>query len=410
MNSSKNIRDLNLYIISYKQGYISHRIELLLRLKKYFNKVILVTRFGESDNEDNIIVNGYPNVFGLFRIFRLNKLKLMLEQLFYFPSHKILYVRSVIRKLKKHIANDLRFGIKTCIFISVPPHDNLLVGLALKKKFPQITWINDWRDLWSYDEFYLKKTSPLYRKRLLKIEEKVLYTADLNITTNYWAKEVFKKKYNIDSNKIRVINHSYYDKDFSIDKIQHNSNSSSEPNTPIRIGFLGYLFKPPKVPGEEIIAAFRELRKKGLNVELNIYGDTTPAARKFADAAHNPALIFHNRTGHRESLIKISDCDFFLVVLSDLPNCKIIMHSKIPHYFLMGKPIIAIVPEESFVAEIIKKTGAGYIVSVNGNIIDQLVKIFNNHEQGINIPSRNEAEISKFSWPHISRQWLEIFD
>jgi len=406
MNSLQKKSDLTLYIISYHQEYIGHRIELFLKLKKYFRKMILVCRYGSANNEENIIIKGYPNPFGLLRIIGLNKLKIKLEKYFYFPTHKILYVWDVKRKLKKRIKNELKRGEKIAIFISVPPHDNSIIGLALKKIFPQIILVIDWRDLWSYDEFYLQKTSALYKNKLLKIEKEVLNNCDLNITTNYKAKEVLNKNYNISSEKIRTINHPFYEKDILIHDEKYSAKKNNEK---IKIGFLGYLFKPPKVPGEKIVAAFRELRKKGLNVELNIYGDRTLAAKKSVKNENEPAVVLHKRTSHKKSLMEIAKCDFLLLALSDLPNCKIIMHSKFPHYLLLKKPIIAIVPQNSYIAELVKKTGTGYIVSIGENIVLQLLRIFQHHEKNKNRPTRNENEINKFSWDNISKQWLQIF-
>ena len=39
---------------------------------------------------------------------------------------------------KERIRNDLQQGKRISVLIPVPPHDNLLIGLALKKEFPQI--------------------------------------------------------------------------------------------------------------------------------------------------------------------------------------------------------------------------------------------------------------------------------
>ena len=94
----------------------------------------------------------------------------------------------------------------------------------------------------------------------------------------------------------------------------------TDKNKKIKIGFLGYLFKPPKVPGKKIVAAFREIRSKGFNVELNIYGDKTLTARKTVEDENDRTIVLHKRTSHKKSLMKISNCDFLLLALSDLPT------------------------------------------------------------------------------------------
>jgi len=51
-----------------------------------------------------------------------------------------------------------------------------------------------------------------------------------------------------------------------------------------------------------------------------------------------------------------------MLALSDSPNCNVILHSKLPHYLSLERPILALVPENSAVAEIVTETGTGYVI------------------------------------------------
>src|SRR6266404_2725792 len=59
----------------------------------------------------------------------------------------------------------------------------------------------------------------------------------------------------------------------------------------------------------------------------------------------------------------LKDFDALVLLLADLPNCREIMHAKLPFYLAAGRPIIAIVPEDSICAQIIKKCHAGWVIS-----------------------------------------------
>jgi hypothetical protein len=83
------------------------------------------------------------------------------------------------------------------------------------------------------------------------------------------------------------------------------------------------------------------------------------------------------------------------------------MHSKLPHYLLLQKPILAIVPADSFVAQIINETKSGYIIPSESSWEPQLKNIIKNYSETEYIFGRNEKEIEKYSWERISKYWLQ---
>ena len=85
------------------------------------------------------------------------------------------------------------------------------------------------------------------------------------------------------------------------------------------------------------------------------------------------------------------------------------MHQKIPEYLLAGPPIIAIVPRNSAVAEIIECTGTGYVIAADSDWAQGIRDIFE-RDSATTRPRRREAEIQRFSWQFVRRQWLEALD
>lgn len=399
--------DCAVYIVSEAQNSIKRREKMILGLRESYAKMVLVTQTGTMVNDKNIVVGAYPNPFGLLRILGFHKFKKKLEKYIYFPSQTILYVRPAIKKLKKMIRRDIKDGKKVTLITSVPPHGISLIGLSLKKYFSKIHWIVDWRDLWSYDEYYFNRTPKLYKRKLLKLEKKIMENCNINITTNQNAKKVLENHYNVSPNRVISISHSFNRTDLSgFDQLENKSDHKGDGQ--IHIGFLGYLFKLPKVPGYKVVEAIENVNKSGITIKLHIFGDKTDKAKKVAELSKDGQVILHPPTSHEESLRKISDCDFLLLALSDLPNCHVIIHGKLPHYLLLKRPIIAMVPNKSAVADIIKETGSGYVISTNSDWGYELKKILSNYTEGLNLPIRNENEIEKYSWANISKEWLNI--
>jgi glycosyltransferase involved in cell wall biosynthesis len=66
------------------------------------------------------------------------------------------------------------------------------------------------------------------------------------------------------------------------------------------------------------------------------------------------------------------------------------------------------VPETSAVADIIRETGTGYVVSSNSDWGKELAKVLIDYKNNGFAFARNQEAIEKYSWKNISKQWLEL--
>jgi glycosyltransferase involved in cell wall biosynthesis len=386
---------------------INHRLKGILSLADSFEKMLLLTRPGPRYDINHLTVRPYYNPLGILRLIRLHKIKKKLEKYLFFPSAQILYTCPVNKVLKTLVADDIENGKKVCIITCFPPHDLSFIGLSLKTKFPQIRWIADWQDLWSWDEYYFKRVSRLYQNRLLQLEHKILSMCDINITTNFKAKTILENHYRIPSSKVVAINHHFYPPDFPRDVAEHKNLNDFKNQSMIKIGFLGNLFKPPKVPGSKVVEVIKNLRTSGLNVALYIFGDQSDLAKEAANTYDNKAVVLFPRVTHKQSLLNLSKCDFFLLALSDSANSHIIMHLKLPHYLHLKRPIIAIVPQNSFVAQLVGETRSGHVIPTESNWERELKKIFTKYSSQEYNFTPDEKAIQKYSWDNIRKYWLQ---
>lgn len=385
---------------------VNDRIQKIYSLSGQFHRMVLVS-VGKHNSFEGDLYRIKPclNPVGVFRLFGLVRLKKIIDKILYFPTYKALYAKAVKKKLCDVIAEDLKDGRDVCVITTVPPHDVCMVGLHLKSEFPQIRWIVDWRDLWSYDEVYLKRTSKLYRNRLLDVEKKILMGCDLNITTNDYAKSVLVNEYGVSPSVVLPINQSFHRDDLKSELAEDYSSLINAGEAPIKIGFLGNIHKPPRVSGNKIIDAFKSVRDRGLDVELHIYGDSSPVTKAKVESECD-WLKLHKKVAHRESLKNISSCDYLLLSLEDIPNSRAVMSLKLASYMLVRKPILAVVPGVSAVAEIVKRTGAGYVIPAEGDWVSGIEKILNENLDGGPFPIRNEEEIAQYDWENVSKRWM----
>jgi hypothetical protein len=387
---------------------INHRLKGIFSLNESFEKIVLITRPGPKFNNNHIVIRPYYNPLGLFRLIGLNKIKKVLERYLYFPSAQILYTWHVNKVLKMLVARDIKIGKKVSLITCIPPHDLSLIGLSLKSKFSQIHWITDWQDLWSWDEYYYNRVSKFYRNKLLRIERKIFSMCDINITTNFKAKAILEKHHRVPSNRVVTINHHFYPPDFPIVQEDRKNQNEFKHGSMIKIGFLGNLFKPPKVPGLRVIETIENIRKSGLNISLHIFGDESYQAQEVANTYDNKTVAVYPRVPHKQSLVKLSNCDFFLLALSDSVNSHIVMHLKLPQYLFLKRPIIAIVPPNSFVAQLVEKTRSGHVISTTSNWEVEMMRILNKYLSPEYHFRPDENEIQKYSWENISKYWLQV--
>lgn len=397
-------------VVGNKHGAIGRRVRSILSLRDSIGSMVLVSRGKDFIDKDNIIIKPWPNPTAIFKHLRLNLLKCYLDRYLYFPSPIILYVERMRRVLERRIENDVANGKRVVVITSVPPHAVCMAMLKIKKKFPKVKWIVDWRDLWSYDDNYRQRIPHLYEKKLLGLEMDILNTCDMNVTTNLYAKRVLEEHYGIDKRRILSISHSFDKKDYD-----HFAKDTSPvvpdfKNKAIKIGFLGTLMKPPKVPGERLIEAVRSVRKSGINVELFHYGSLPDSITGRQEELGKEGIFFLGKFPYSEGLRKLSECDFLILILGDLPNCKVVMHLKVTDYLLVNKPIIAIVSRPSMVAHLIEETRSGFVIPADSNWDQELARLLNIIIENKVMPVRDEKKIMEYSWEHVSRQWIALIN
>src|SRR5690606_32411933 len=99
------------------------------------------------------------------------------------------------------------------IITTGPPHSMHLIGLKLKRRFPGLQWIVDFRDPW-LDQDYLDKFKPGRRamRKQAYFEQEVLQSADKVLTVSpSWGESLRKRG----AKKVAVVTNGYDPDDFA---------------------------------------------------------------------------------------------------------------------------------------------------------------------------------------------------
>ena len=109
------------------------------------------------------------------------------------PEPEILWVPFALRKARQIIR---RHGIGY-VMVTVPPFSALVAGTRLKREFPSLVLVSDFRDEWL--SFYLKdfdfQNSEYTRRRAEAIEREAVEASDLVVAVNRSSRDEIRKRY-----------------------------------------------------------------------------------------------------------------------------------------------------------------------------------------------------------------------
>jgi glycosyltransferase involved in cell wall biosynthesis len=122
---------------------------------------------------------------------------------------------------------------------------------------------------------------------------------------------------------------------------------------------------------------------------------------------HNATCILH--LPRAEALSFALGSDFLLVVM---PSFAKWIPAKMYDYLRIGKPILALVPEDGDAARIVKEAKAGFILSYDSRMMKlQLEKIFEQSKRGDFKDVHPDWEyVKQFEWRKRTERIAKVFD
>jgi hypothetical protein len=392
------------YVVSNRG--INTRIRGISRLQSADVEVVYVTyKPADARPAGNLVAQPIPNPFGLLRVMGFPEQSDALSRRFYFPGRESLYALSALRQLRRRVRDDLANGLSVTLLTCAPPHALCLVGRSLKSEFPALRWVIDWQDLWSSDETYFLRVHPRFRARALEVERALTRESDLNIATNDLAAIALQALDGIENDRVLAIPHHFEDACCDVSDLRCNALARRRSGSTPRIAFMGGLFKPPKVLGHKFIEALRRVRA-GTRVkpEFFVYSNEADALQTYIGREPEYGLVYQGLVSRKSVVDTLRKYDFLLLLLEDLPNSRLIMHLKLPEYLVAGPPIVAIVPRDSAVAEIVRRTGAGYVIDSASDWAVGIADVLERWHAGEQL-QRNESEIERYAWRTVQKAW-----
>lgn len=293
------------------------------------------------------------------------------------------------------------------------PFSSHLVGLSIKRRFPNIKWIVDIGDPFSTLEEFPKNNLSLYKNRNRKQERKVLEKADAISLTMQRALVDFHSIFPGQASKLHIIPPLH-----ALAKKQKVQAPILFAKGLINVGYFGSFYSGIRQP-EPLLDLFGQLFEykpefKSL-LRIHIFGYLEP---EFYQIFHkndflNGSLLLHGQIDKKLVNQIMNECDFLVNVgnttTSQLP-------SKSVDYMMAGKPIINIcqIHEDTFSCFLKDYPIILNLVIENGNfstIQIEMLSDFVNQKRGRNVEKDwIKRKIGEFSTETIAKRYEFLMD
>ena len=283
------------------------------------------------------------------------KIALWIRSNFFIPDARRFWVKPSVNFLKDYLRKD---PVKA-IITTGPPHSLHLIGLKLKKTL-SVPWIADFRDPWTKIYYFPELPLSFPAKALHnRLEKKVLKKSDRVFTV---GKTIAKELEEISNRNVNVIHNGYdpeeipeikppNNKKF---KIVHTGNISRNKNQ-------HFLWKTIR----ELLNQIPELKNDLEIVQAGTIDHN--ASQYFRELDLDQYITKCDYLPNKQALELQQTASVLLLMISNTSHSKGILTGKLFEYLAAQKPILAIAPLESDLADVIHECNAGTVIDFNNN-------------------------------------------
>ena len=330
-----------------------------------------------------------------------SKLSIWVRGNFFIPDARVFWVKPSGEYLKKYLKENQFDAFVT----TGPPHSMHLIGLELKKEFPHLKWIADFRDPWTEISYYkhLKLTKSADQKHR-NLERKVFETADITLATSFSDAENFRKK---GANAFCITNG--FDENTNL-RIRESENLKIE-KSKFTLSYIGVLeqLRNPEVLWKVLNELISENAVFKNDFQLKFVGRIDDKILNEIEQTSLNNLV--NNLGylsHSAANVEMANSDLLLITNFPDDLSKGIIPGKIFEYLATGKQIISFGPKESDVKKILEETNAGKHFSYDYETELKVFLLEKFEEWKSGISNSQTQNIEQFSRKNLTKKLTEL--
>jgi len=287
------------------------------------------------------------------------------------------------------------------VLVTAPPFSVFLAGNALKREFPHLKLISDFRDSWL--DFYMKtneyQKSESTRRRAEQIERETIERSDFVVTVTQSIRDEIRSRYpEQPDEKFSLIPNGYDPEVFA------NFKARAHRSSKIIVTHLGTVYgaSSPRYFLDALEAMPEEIRGA---FEVHFVGRIT-ADERAALESRRCAVRVMGFMPQAEALRYLEETDYALLVMTDPAS----LTGKLFEYLATGKPILAVASPEGEIARVIRETGGGWCVDPQDEaglreMIRQTYQSWHNGGSGF---QPNWTAIRRYERPRLAAEFSKL--
>lgn len=276
------------------------------------------------------------------------------------PDGEALWMRGARRAAAARAAA----GDIPVVYTTSAPYSDHLVGLALRRRFPDIRWVADFRDEWMNNPYLLDHPHMQWRmKREAALEQAVLREADHLVTNSPGMKANFVRNHpgiGLET-RMSVIPNGYDPSDFE----------ALPPKGPkgdrFSIVYTGGLYgrRKPDLFLEAVGSLVRDGLLPKARIHLKFIGSYKPEVlrRLVSDSGLDGSVTLEGYMDHGACLREMTAADALLLLEGAGPGAEAFFTGKVFEYIHARRPVLAVVPEKGAAAGVVRETRTGVVCS-----------------------------------------------
>ncbi len=313
-----------------------------------------------------------------------HRLSVWIRSNFFIPDARASWIRPSVRFL----VNYLRENPVDAILSDGPPHSNTRIA-TLVRKMTGIPWLADFQDPWTQVDYYQQLSLlPWADRKHHRLEREALQTADKTTIVSWTWKEDLEA---IGATNVSVIPWGYDPDDYR----DLQDLPIAEGFTLSHLGIMGYDRNP-----ETLFHILRELADADPHFQQALRLQLVGQVDQSVQTAYQRAGIEANvdlvgSVSRQEALRRTRTSPVLLLLLNQQPNAKGRIPGKLFEYLAARRPILALGPPESDVAQILRRTNSGFTCAYDdaAGIRSVLEDLFARYRTGtLSAPQENAIE------------------
>ncbi len=302
------------------------------------------------------------------------------------PEPEVLWVPFAIRKasaiIRKHSIDTL--------LVTAPPFSAFLAGNALKRRFPHLRYVADFRDEWL--TFYLNnnefQNNEFARRKAPKIERETIEAADLVVAVTESSLREIRGRYpGQPDGKFHCVSNGFDPAAFA----GFEARTSNEPR--VMVTHVGTIYRnsSPRYYFEALARLPETLRGE---FHTRFIGRLTDPERQTLEeqSGRGISVGIAGFMPQQQALRFMEDTDYLLMTMTD----PISMPGKLYEYLATGKPILAIAPRGSEVDRMIRGNQLGWCAEPDNPVeIAEMLMSAYRVRNGMEVFRGRNAEVAK---------------